>query len=221
MKEDFAYRLQKAMNIRNIKATELSEKANIPKSAISQYLSGLYEAKQKSIFKLANALNVSEAWLMGLDVPMTRNDDDTLKKIGAIPLSGENMVKIPILGTVKAGYDYLAEENIIGTIKVNIDLVKDGSEYFALKVKGDSMQPVLYEDDVVIIKRQNDCEDGQIAVVLINGEEGTIKKVKKSSSGIWLQPFNNNYEPLVFTNDEIEDIPVKIIGVVKQLQREF
>ena len=83
------------------------------------------------------------------------------------------------------------------------------------------MQPVLYEDDVVIIKRQNDCEDGQIAVVLINGEEGTIKKVKKSSSGIWLQPFNNNYEPLVFTNDEIEDIPVKIIGVVKQLQREF
>ena len=78
MKEDFSIRLQKAMNIRNIKATELSEKAHIPKSAISQYLSGLYEAKQKSIFKLANALNVSEGWLMGLDVPMekeTTNND--------------------------------------------------------------------------------------------------------------------------------------------------
>lgn len=74
MEEKFNIRLQKAMNIRNIKATELSEKANIPKSAISQYLSGLYEAKQKSIFKLANALNVNEAWLMGLDVPMEKNN---------------------------------------------------------------------------------------------------------------------------------------------------
>ena len=219
--DTFSNRLNKAMIIRDIKASALSEKTGISKSSLSEYLSGKYEAKQNGIYLLAKALNVSEAWLMGLDVPMTRNDDDTLKKIGAIPLSGENMVKIPILGTVKAGYDYLAEENIIGTIKVNMDLVKDGSEYFALKVKGDSMQPILYEDDVVIIKRQNDCEDGQIAVVLINGEEGTIKKVKKSSNGIWLQPFNNNYEPLVFTNDEIEDIPVKIIGVVKQLQREF
>ena len=221
MKEDFAYRLQKAMSIRNIKATELSEKAHIPKSAISQYLSGLYEAKQKSIFKLATALNVSEAWLMGLDVPMNKSDDNILKKIGAIPFSSENMVKIPILGTVKAGYDYLAEENIVGTIMVDFALVKDGSEYFALKVKGDSMQPVLSENDIVLIKRQTDCEDGQIAVVLINGEEATIKKVKKSSNGIWLQPFNNNYEPLVFTNDEIESVPVQIIGIVKQLQREF
>ena len=179
--DTFSNRLNKAMIIRDIKASALSEKTGISKSSLSEYLSGKYEAKQNGIYLLAKALNVSEAWLMGLDVPMTRNDDDTLKKIGAIPLSGENMVKIPILGTVKAGYDYLAEENIIGTIKVNMDLVKDGSEYFALKVKGDSMQPILYEDDVVIIKRQNDCEDGQIAVVLINGEEGTIKKVKKSS----------------------------------------
>lgn len=219
--DTFSNRLNKAMIIRDIKASALSEKTGISKSSLSEYLSGKYEAKQNGIYLLAKALNVSEAWLMGLDVPMTRNNDDILKKIGAIPLSGENMVKIPILGTVKAGYDYLAEENIIGTIKVNLDLVKDGSEYFALKVKGDSMQPVLFENDIVIIKKQNDCEDGQIAVVLINGEEGTIKKVKKSSNGIWLQPFNNNYEPLVFTNDEVEDIPVKIIGVVKQLQREF
>lgn len=73
MKEEFAYRLKKAMELRNIKASELSEKAQIPKSAISQYLSGLYEAKQKSIFKLAKILNVSEGWLMGLDVPMEKD----------------------------------------------------------------------------------------------------------------------------------------------------
>lgn len=234
---NFANRLNEAIKIRHITPAEIVRRSEIlfeekkifkplTKPQMTNYLKGSYEAKQDNVYALSLILDVDEAWLMGCDVPMERKNDtdtdkDLLKKIGAIPLSGENMVKIPILGTVKAGYDYLAEENIIGTIKVNMDLVKDGSEYFALKVKGDSMQPVLYEDDVVIIKRQNDCEDGQIAVVLINGEEGTIKKVKKSSNGIWLQPFNNNYEPLVFTNDEVEDIPVKIIGVVKQLQREF
>lgn len=76
MNDKFANRLKKAMEIRNMKASELSEKANIPKSAISQYLSGLYEAKQKSIFKLAQALNVSEAWLMGLDVSMEKMPTD-------------------------------------------------------------------------------------------------------------------------------------------------
>ena len=234
---NFANRLNEAIKIRHITPAEIVRRSEIlfeekkifkplTKPQMTNYLKGSYEAKQDNVYALSLILDVDEAWLMGCDVPMERKNDadtdkDLLKKIGAIPLSGENMVKIPILGTVKAGYNYLAEENIVGTIKVNMDLVKDGSEYFALKVKGDSMQPVLYEDDVVIIKRQNDCEDGQIAVVLINSDEGTIKKVKKSSNGIWLQPFNNNYEPLVFTNDEIENIPVKIIGVVKQLQREF
>ena len=75
MEENFSIRLQRAMNIRNMKASELSEKANIPKSAISQYLSGLYEAKQKSIYKLAKVLNVNEGWLMGYDVPMERNSN--------------------------------------------------------------------------------------------------------------------------------------------------
>ena len=75
MKENFADRLKKAMELRDIKASELSERAQIPKSAISQYLSGLYEAKQKNIFKLAKILNVSEGWLMGLDVPMEINSN--------------------------------------------------------------------------------------------------------------------------------------------------
>lgn len=101
MNSQFATRLKQAMELRGIKASELSEKAKIPKSAVSQYLSGLYEAKQKSIFKLANVLEVSEGWLMGLDVPMERISDD-LKKIGAIPLSEIDTIKIPILRNCKS-----------------------------------------------------------------------------------------------------------------------
>lgn len=83
------------------------------------------------------------------------------------------------------------------------------------------MFPVLVEDDIVVIKKQNDFETGDIVVALINGDEATIKKGKKSSNGILLQPFNNDYEPLIFTYDEIQTIPVTIVGIVKQLKREF
>ena len=213
MKESFSNRLEKAMQMRNLKASELSEKAHIPKSAISQYLSGLYEAKQKSIFKLASVLNVSEAWLMGMDVPM--------EKITKLDKLGNPVTEIPLLGTVKAGYDYMAQENWDGMIEVDKNIIKDGSDYFALKIKGDSMSPVLIEDDIVIIKKQEDFENGDLVVAIINGDEATIKKGKKSDNSILLQPLNTNYEPLIFTYDEIKNIPVTIVGIVKQLKREF
>lgn len=134
---------------------------------------------------------------------------------------GNPVVSIPVLGTVKAGYDYLAQENWIGAVDVETSLVGNGKEYFALKVHGDSMSPVLIENDIVIIKKQNDFENGDIVVAIINGNEATIKKGKKSDSSILLQPLNSAYEPLIFTYDEMKTIPVEIIGIVKQLKRDF
>lgn len=133
---------------------------------------------------------------------------------------GNPVVSIPILGTVKAGYDYLAQENWIGAVDVDKKLA-DGNELFALKVHGDSMSPILIEDDIVIIKKQDDFENGDIVVAIVNGDEATIKKGKKNENSILLQPLNPSYEPLIFTYDEMESIPVKIIGIVKQLKREF
>lgn len=83
------------------------------------------------------------------------------------------------------------------------------------------MSPVLIEDDIVIVKKQDDFETDDIVVAIINGNEAAIKKGKKSSTGILLQPFNTNYKPLIFTYDEMESIPVSIIGIVKQLKGEF
>lgn len=219
--DTFSNRLNLAMTIRNIKASMLSEKTGISKSSLSEYLSGKYEAKQNGIFLLAKALNVSEAWLMGCDVPMEREIDNNLfKKIGAIPLSSNpNIVKIPIIGSVKAGYDYLAAENRIGEIETS--LVGNSLEYFALEVKGDSMSPIFIEGDIVIIKKQNDCENNEIAIIIVNGEEGTIKKVRKTEQGIILQPLNPAYAPMIFTNEEIKSIPITIVGIVKELKRKF
>lgn len=183
--DTFANRLNKAILLRNIKPIELSEKTGIDKSKISSYMSGRYKAKQDGVYLLARALNVNEAWLMGLDVPMDREIKTDIL--------GNPVVSLPLVGTVKAGYNYLAQENWIGTVDVETSLVGDGKDYFALKVKGDSMAPVFIEDDIVIIKKQNDCENNEFAVVIINGDEGTLKKIKKTDSGIILQPLNPAY----------------------------
>lgn len=206
MKKEFANRLAKAMQIRNIKASELSEKAHIPKSAISQYLSGLYEAKQKSIFKLANVLNVSEAWLMGLDVPME-----------SLPIKKIDKIKIPVLGKVKAGYDYLVQENIIGY--ESIDNVPDSENYYALQITGDSMEPLFSDGDIAIVHKQDDFDSGNTCIILVNGDEATVKKVVKMDDGIDLIAMNPYYPVRHFTKNEMVEIPVKIIGKVVEARK--
>lgn len=213
MEELFAKRLTELIKNSNYILADMEESVGKKAATISRYASGeIKGVKRDTIVKIANFFNVSPAWLAGLSDEKYQNTK--IDKLGNL------VVSIPLLGTVKAGYNYLAQENWIGTVDVDKKLA-DGNELFALKVKGDSMFPVLVEDDIVIIKKQDDFETGDIVVALINGDEATIKKGKKTNNGILLQPFNTNYEPLLFTYDEIESIPVTIIGIVKQLKREF
>lgn len=126
-------------------------------------------------------------------------------------------IKIPVVGTVAAGEPIFAEQNIIDYEELPAKDFSDG-EYFGLKIKGDSMFPRILDGDVVIVKQQNDCDNGQVAVVLVNGCEATVKQIKKTDSGIMLIPFNTTkYEPLFFTKEDIIKMPVKIIGIVKRL----
>lgn len=218
--DTFANRLQKAMNFKNMKQVDLVEKTNIDKSLISNYLKGKYKAKQDNLYLLAKVLNVSEAWLMGYDVPMERSSEDILNKIGAIPISDIDVANIPLLGTVKAGYNYLAQENIIDYISFKVDGT-DKENYYALNVVGDSMTPLFDDGDTVIVHKQDDFENGDNCVVLINGEEATIKKVYKDNTGIELKAVNPYYPPRVFSKKDIKDLPVKIIGVVEKSIRNF
>ena len=127
--------------------------------------------------------------------------------------------KIPILGTVKAGYDWLAEENVTGYI-TDSDIIKNYEknigEYFALKVTGDSMLPLLSEGDLVIVHKQSDVESGQTAIVLINGDEATVKKVIKTNDGIELHSMNPYYPKKKFSFNDIKNLPIEIIGRVKE-----
>lgn len=211
--DTFQNRLNKALQLRNMKPVELHEKTGISESLLSKYLSGNAIARQKKISLISDALDINPVWLMGYEIPMEK--DYKTDEIG------NPIVSIPILGTVKAGYDYLAQENWIGSVDIDKSIVGNGQDYFALKVHGDSMSPVLMENDIVVVKKQDDFENGEIVVALINGEEATIKKAYKGTTGIELKAINPYYPPRVFTEDEIKTLPVTIIGTVKQLKRVF
>ena len=206
-KEIFAKNLNYYMNINQKNRSDVCRDLDIPYSTFTDWCNANIYPRIDKIEMLANYFEIKKSDLV-----------ENKEKIDKL---GNPVTSIPILGTVKAGYDYLAQENWIGTIDVETSLVGNGEDYFALKVHGNSMSPVLIEDDIVIIKKQNDFENGDIVVAIINGDEATIKKGKKSDNSILLQPLNSAYEPLIFTKEEMKTIPVTIIGIVKQLKREF
>lgn len=208
---------------------KLSQRAFAARTSLSpsyiNTLEKIYNPKTGKPYSVTTdvAMELSKAMFINIEdlLNMLDKTQEFIVNNNKLDNFGNPVVSIPVLGTVKAGYDYLAQENWIGTVDVETSLVGNGKDYFALKVHGNSMSPALIEDDIVIIKKQNDFENGDIVVAIINGDEATIKKGKKSDSSILLQPLNPSYEPLIFTYDEMKTIPVTIIGIVKQLKREF
>lgn len=220
LEETFSNRLKTIMKIKGIKATELSIRTNIAKSQISHWLKGTYKAKQDSLTILAEFFDVNEAWLMGFDVPMDRNDTQDIVDDNIIYEEIKTpIVKIPILGKVPAGIPIEAIEDILGYEDIPSQLVKNGERYFALKVNGDSMYPEYQTNDIVIVKQQPDCNTGDDCVVLVNGYDATLKRIIKEVDGIKLKPLNNDYETKKYTNQDIINKPVIIVGVVKELRR--
>ncbi len=212
--ENFSKRFSELIKNSSIDISQLAKMLGIKsKSTIYRYMNGEMAPKVPTVKYASDIFNVNPLWLMGYDAPKYNNEKT--KKL-------DNLVSpINILKTIKSDYDYLAPENIVGTINVEKSLVGNGEDYFALKIKGDSMSPVLIENDIAIIKKQENFESGNIVVAIVNHNEATIRKVRKNDTSILLQSFNPNYEPIVFTYDEMKTIPVTIIGVVKQLKREF
>ena len=184
---------------------ELGEKVGLKKEAIYKYEKGIVVNPKRSLIeKLAIIFNVSPSYLLGID--------------GNIETKA---VRIPVLGRVVAGIPIEATENILGYEEITERMACTG-EYFALRIKGDSMFPNICNGDTVIVKKQETVESGDIAIVLINGNEATVKKVKFNSNGITLIGFNLSvYEPHFYTSDEISKYPVTIIGKVVELRRKI
>ena len=203
--EAIASRIKKALEIRNMKQSELVALTGIGKSSISTYISGEYEPKQKNLYRIAKALDVSEAWLMGLDVPMEREKaSDFAQSPDILPLPKTK--RVPLLGTIACGEPILAEENLEGYV----EMADEVEAHFALRCRGDSMiNARIYDGDLVYIREQPDVENGEIAAVLI-GDEATLKRVYKYPGQVVLQPENPSYPPLVYSGEQLQEF--RILG---------
>lgn len=207
MKTKLIERLKKVMEQRDISNAELCRRTGLRSSSISDWLNGKYEPKQDKIEILAKALGVKAAWLMGYG-----NDDDDDEFIAQ---------RIPILGRVVAGIPVEAIQEIEGYEEIDRRKFPDGS-YFALRIKGASMEPVLQEGDIVIVRCQEDVDSGSIAIVFINGNDATCKQIKKSESGITLIGYNlAAYSPTFYSNEDIETLPIRVIGKVVEARHSF
>lgn len=203
-------RIKEGMELRGLKQADLVEKTGISKGALSSYISGRYIPKQNNIYLISKALNVSESWLMGNDVPIEKKSDIDLRK----------GITINVLGRVAAGLPIEAIEDIIDTEEITADLARTGT-FFGLQIHGDSMEPRMCEGDVVIVRKQDDAESGEIVIATVNGSDATCKRLRKYRDGIELISNNPSYDPMFFSNEEIENKPVRIIGKVVELRGKF
>ena len=205
--DSFSNRLNEAIRKRNIKPIELSEKTGIDKSKISSYMSGRYKAKQDGVYLLAQALNVSEAWLMGLDVPMEKVQ---IIESNAFPTL-DVPIEVPVLGKISAGLPILAVENIERYEFAPSTYMKSDYEYFYLQVQGDSMNLKIPENSLVLIQKQDTLENGEIGAFLIDDEDATIKKYRQDGNFVILEPMSNNPSHITQIYN-IKERSVKIIG---------
>ena len=193
----------KALRLKNgMKQDEFAEKLGVKRSTVSKWESGTSTPTMAMLTKIA------EMFGLGYDILMGKNMTD------------EEDVAIPVLGEVRAGIPAEAIENIIGTEYIPSEMAKTG-EYFALTVKGDSMSPRIMEGDVLIVRKQNDVNDGDIAIVIVGNEEATVKKVIKHIDGITITAINPAYRPRFFSNKDIINLPVEILGKVVELRSRF
>lgn len=202
-------RLKIALDLAGRRPVDLANATGISRSSISQYLSGYAKPTDVNAYKMAKYLGVTEAWLIGFDAPMGKHE-----------AANNNGVKIPVLGYVAAGIPIKEIADIIDYEEISESLARTG-EFFALKIKGNSMEPRICDGDVVIVKCQSDVTSGDIAIVSISNEYGTCKKIKKDINGIYLIGLNPSYDPKFYTNKEVETMPISILGRVVENRAKF
>lgn len=192
---------------------EFASKMNVSKQTLYKYENNIItNIPSDKVEAAAKIGDVSPSYLMGWDSILSEGFY-TQKK-------SKNATIINVLGRVAAGIPLDAIEEIIDTEEISQAMASDG-EYFGLRITGDSMEPRIKDGDVVIVRRQSDADDGDLVIALVNGNDAVCKRLKKYAEGIALISTNPKYDPMYFTQKEIAEKPVSIIGKVKELRAKF
>lgn len=187
-------RKQKKLTLR-----ELARLVGVAESTMSLYENGKREPDFQTLRRIADCLETDIDFMLGGD--------------------GErSTIRIPVFGSVAAGIPIDAITDIEDYEEISPELASSG-EYVALRIKGSSMEPMLCNGDTVIVRVQNTIDSGEIAVVLVGGDEATCKKIQKTPEGVLLISLNPSYQPMFYTNEQISALPILIFGRVVELRR--
>ena len=200
----FKNRLKEAMQLRGIRASELSLRTGLSKARISQYVNGKFIPKSDAILLMAEVLGVSELWLMGKTADMNPTTPETIPcPENIFPL---RLRRVPVLGEISCGLPVLAVEDTDGGYVTAADTEAD----FCLTAKGDSMIGArIFDGDEVFIQHTDVVENGEIAAVVVDGE-ATLKRVYfyPAEGKLVLTAENPAYAPLIFSGHELENIHI-------------
>ena len=184
---------------------DLASQLFVTQQAVGKWERGEATPNPETVLKIAKILGITTDQLLG----------DT-----ATPASTGG-TWVPVLGDVAAGIPIEAVENIVDYEEIDSSMASTG-EFFGLRIKGSSMEPRIRDGDVVIVRRQEDAETSDTAVILVNGDSATVKRIKKDPDGsLWLLPNTPAYDPQHYSPAEIATLPVRIIGKVVELRGKF
>ncbi len=192
---------------------QFAQQCGISSSAITRIFTGTYVPSAKTLNKIASRAynSVTYEMLMNAAGYLTEQKESPTARQGKW---------INVYGNIAAGIPIEAIEDIIDQEEITAEMAETG-EYIALKVKGSSMEPRITNGDVVIIKLQKTIENGEIAAVLVNGNDVTLKQIKKEDNGLWLIPFNSAFPHLFYSKKECAELPVRILGKMVELRAKF
>lgn len=202
-KKTLAKNLSYYMEERNVDRNKLSAICKVPYTTLTSWIKAERYPRIDKIQLLSEFFNIRMSDLV---------EEHTFNN---------EIKQIPLLGKIAAGYPTTMFADVIDYIDIPADMARGNKELFALKTKGKSMEPNFIEGDILIFEKTEDCENGQFCAVAVNGDDATFKKVTKTDTGIMLQPLNPDFETKFYTNEQIASLPVTIIGVLKQIRRNF
>lgn len=196
-----------------ISQAQFAASIGVKPSVVTDWKSGRNNSYLKHINTIADFFGVTVDYLLGKS-PVRHSSMEIYSA------SERDMIPIPIVGNVAAGYQAYAATDIVGYELVESSIINDGFEYAWLKVKGDSMSPLILENDLVLVRLQDEVESGDLAVVIVDEEDGVIKRVQFGMNKVTLVSENSEkYPPRVFTGKESSHI--RIWGKAIDLKRKL
>ena len=196
-------RIKELRQANKVRQADLAKAINVSQATMSEYETGKYEPDIPTLKRIADYFGVSVDYI-----------------VGGERIAQKRGVRIPVFGAVAAGIPIEAIEDIVDYEEIEPELAATG-EFFGLRIKGSSMEPRICDGDVVIVRRQEDADSGDVAIVMVNGNDATCKRIKKDGHGIALIPNNPAYEVKYYSAEEISSLPVRIIGKVVELRGNF